>query len=783
MNLIARTALLIAVGSPDSAIGAEITGDSARGVPEILITARRRLENAQAVPAAVSVIDGDLIERSYTVNTGQLSLLVPSLTYSSANPRNTAITIRGLGSSVIGISQANDGLEPGVGFYVDQVYHARPATAAFDFVDIDHIEVLRGPQGTLFGKNTTAGAIHIITRAPSFDWQAQGEASYGAQDFVQARAAISGPIIDDRLAFRLSGLVTRRDGVLHNLTTGSAQNGINNQSVRGQLLWAADDTLSVRFTGDWNSFNSACCTQVYLRIATSMRPAARQFPALAAGLGYAPPSLDVFDRLTDIDARLAVDTNEGGLSLVSEWTLGSAILTAVSAWRFWNWNAANDRDFTGLPIQLVQGIPSRQDQISQEFRIASTGDSRLGYVLGIYYFRQIITGRPMSIYGPAAAHWLIGPTTGTLPVSVPSNLLDGYGQDGRTRFATDSYAVFGETDWKATDRLTVTGGLRYTIEHKAGDYATTVSGGPETTNPALIAAKLSVLRPQTYAARNNDGSLSGRANAAYQLADGVFAYVNFAHGDKSGGINMSGLPLDASNQPALATAVVRPERNRTWEAGLKTDLFDRRLRVNLTGYLTRVRDFQATIVDASQTAALRGYLSNIPKVTVNGLEADAVAAPLAGLQLRAAVAFANGRYAEYPQGPCPLELQGVAITACDLTGGRLPGLSRWSTTIGGDYALAIGNTGQMFIHADSNWRSSQQGDPALSKFTLIDGQNVTNAVIGFRAANGWTISVFARNLFNSNHIQNLPIQAGNSGLILGEPNEPRIIGATLGLRI
>lgn len=746
-------------------------------VPEILVTARRRTENAQAVPAALSVINSNDLDISYTVDTAQLSLLVPALNYSSANPRNTAFTIRGLGSSVVAVSQANDGLEPGVGFYVDQVYHARPATAAFDFVDIDSIEVLRGPQGTLFGKNATAGAINITTRQPSLDWQAQGEASYGEYHFFQGKAAISGPIIAEKLAFRISGLATRRDGVLHNVALEKDQNTLDNQAVRGQLLLKATDTLTLRLTGDWANFRSECCTQVYLRTGTSLRPAARQFPALSAGLGYVPPSTNPYDRLTDIDAKLAVDTSEGGTSLIADWGLDYATFTSVSAWRFWNWNAANDRDYTGIPIQRQQGIPSRQDQISQELRLSSNGQDPFGYVVGVYYFRQVITGRPISVYGSQASYWLLGPAP-----EFPLGLLDGYGQDGSTRFATNSFASFAEVNWRPVDRLTLTGGLRYTIEQKQGDYSTFVFGGLATTVPALVAAKLSILRPQTYSARSDDGSLSGRANASYQFAEGVFGYASYASGYKSGGINMSGLPLTTLNQPALSTAVVAPERNTTYEAGMKTDLFDQRLRFNLAGFYTEVRDFQATLVDTTQTVALRGYLSNIPRVTVKGFEVDTVAVPIVGLQLRASVAYANGRYSEYPKGPCPLELQSSAIASCNLTGGRLSGLPRWSTTIGGDYAFPV-SLGEAFIHADSSWRTSYYGDPALSRFTLIDGYNITNASIGYRAAKGWSVAFFARNMFNSNYIQNLTTQAGNSGLILGTPSDPRVIGATLGFRI
>lgn len=239
----------------------------------------------------------------------------------------------------------------------------------------------------------------------------------------------------------------------------------------------------------------------------------------------------------------------------------------------------------------MQHIPSRQDQYSQELRFASNGDGPIRYVAGLYHFQQKINGRPISVYGPLGAYWLIGPTTGANATPVPGNLLDGYGSDGRTEFSTDSYAAFGEVNWRVTDRLTLTGGLRYTHEDKAGEYDTFVFGGPPTTNTALINARLSVLRPQSYSAEDRDGSLSGRGNVAYAFTDDIFGYASYARGFKSGGINMSGLPLDAQNRPVLTTAVIDPERNITYEAGLKTRLFDRRLILNLAGFYTEVTDF------------------------------------------------------------------------------------------------------------------------------------------------------------------------------------------------
>ena len=772
-------------GSAATATGAndDRANNDRAGLPEITVTARRRAEDAQRIPGSLSVVGGALLDRSYSVNTQQLSQLVPTLNYSSANPRNTAFTIRGLGSSVVAVSQANDGLEPGVGFYVDQVYHARPATAAFDFSDISQVEVLRGPQGTLFGKNSTAGAINITTRAPTFTPEASEEISVGSFNFVQVRAAASGPV-SDTLAFRVSGVSTRRDGVIDNVRTGRDQNQIGNQAVRGQLLFKPSEMFQIKLSADFTNFQSNCCTQVYYRVATRdvARTATRQFAGptgLAAQFNYMPPSTNPYDRVTDIDAQLGVDTNEGGVAAIADWNLGGATLTSVSAWRFWNWDAANDRDYTGIPIQIEQHIPSRQDQYSQELRLASNGNHALSYVGGLYFFRQRVEGRPISIYGPAAARYLIGTTTGANATPVPANLLDGYGTDGRTDFQSNSYAAFGEVNWRPVDRITLTGGLRYTYEHKTGSYDTFVFGGPATTNAALINARLGILRGQTYAAKVNDCALTGRANIAWQATDTVLGYVSYARGEKSGGINMSGLPLNDQNLPAIGTAVVRPEKNTAYEIGVKTRLFDNRLIVNIDGFYTRVTDFQTNVSDTRAAVALRTYLANIPRVTVKGVEADAVAAITRDLSLRASAAYADGQYDSYPAGPCPIELIGNTAASCNLSGTGLPGLPKWSYTVGGDYLRHVeALKGSLFAHADANYRSKQFGDPTGSRFTTICSYTVVNGSVGYRSEKGWELAVFARNLFDRDYIQNVTIQAGNSGLILATPSDPRTIGVT-----
>ncbi|MFC3174777.1 TonB-dependent receptor [Novosphingobium bradum] len=780
-----RIVLLATLASAmPAAAHAESAADDAErqvaGQP-IIVTARRRAEDVQAVPAALTVVGAATLTATYTVNTSQLSQLVPTLNYSSPNPRNTAFTIRGLGSSVVAISQANDGLEPGVGFYVDQVYHARPATAAFDQVDLAQVEVLRGPQGTLFGKNTTAGAITIATRAPDFRFGAQGEVSVGQQGFLQAKAAVTGPVIADRLAVRLSGALTRRDGVVRNVTTGRWLNDVHNDSLRGQLLFTPGPDFSLRLIADWTSFRNTCCTQVPVRVAPTLKPLAQQYAALSAGAragGYAPPSMNPYDRLTDIDADAGVDTNEGGVSAIAEYTAGAATITSVSAWRFWNWDAANDRDYTGLPIQLIQHIPSRQDQVSQELRIASNHPAAIEYVAGLYWFHQKIVGHPISVYGPLATYWL-------LPAGRPADLLDGYQTDGTTEFRTDSHAVFGEVTWHLASRLALTGGLRYTYEEKVGSYDVRAFGGLVTTTASLLADKASILRGQSYTGTVADGSASGRVNLAWRPNDDLMIYVSHARGQKSGGINMSGLPVwpagvpgHASGDPILSTVTVGPEHNSTWEGGVKVTALGGALILAVNGYYTRVRDFQANVVDNAAVIALRSHLANIPLVTVKGAEFDATARIGSRLFLRASGAFADGHYASYPAGPCPIELTGASTTRCDLTGKGLPGLPRWSGSLGGEYAVPT-SVGTVFVRGDASARTAIHGDATDSAYTAIPGYALVNAAVGLRHGQGWEVALFARNLFNRHYLQNVTVQAGNSGLILGTPGDPRMIGLTL----
>jgi iron complex outermembrane recepter protein len=351
----------------------------------IVVTARRRGEEAQDVPIAVSVVGGEHIDNTGSFNVGRLQQLTPTLQFYSSNPRNTAVNIRGIG---VPFGLTNDGIEQGVGIYVDDVYYSRVASATFDFLDVAQIEVLRGPQGTLYGKNTTAGAINITTRQPTFDLQGRAEISVGNLGFKQAKAAIGGPL-SETIAARLALSATNRRGTIFNVASGQYINEQDNLGLRAQVLWEAAENFDITLAGDFSRQEPECCGALFVRTGVTQRPLARQYAALAAAQNYAVPSTNPFDRLTDLDASLNAGNELGGVALKANWKIGPGTLTSVTAWRYWDWKPENDRDFIGLPITSQSANPSQQEQWTQELRYSGEIGG-LDFVVGLFGYHQTI---------------------------------------------------------------------------------------------------------------------------------------------------------------------------------------------------------------------------------------------------------------------------------------------------------------------------------------------------------------------------------------------------------
>ncbi|WP_019514994.1 TonB-dependent receptor [Sphingomonas sp. Mn802worker] len=788
-------------------------GNAQQGGGDIVVTARRRSETVQQVPIAISVIGGQALADTGAYNVNRLTQLQPSLQFYSTNPRNSAANIRGLGAP---FGLTNDGIEQGVGIYVDQVYYSRIASATFDFTDTERIEILRGPQGTLYGKNTTAGAINITTRKPSFTPEARVELTAGNYDFVQAKASASGPLVDDKLAARLSASVTRRRGTVYNVASGEYVNAQDNQSIRGQLYWHATDTLDLTLSGDYNHQDPDCCAQYYVRTGATQRPLTRQYAALVAAFGYAPPSTDAFDRVTDLDTPLRARQELGGVSLVGELDLGSASLTSVSAWRFWDWKPSNDRDFIGLPITTVSANPSQQRQVSQELRIASNGRHTLDYVAGLFYFHQTIDTQGLQVQGSAASRWLLNPPAGGCTPASTANacnpaVLNGLTSRNTIGFSNTSAAAFGKVTWHVSDRLSIAPGLRVNYDKKKGDYLSLVTTGSGATLDCSATAqgassvtrdRCGVLAPQSYQPDFDDWNVSGDVTLAYDLSDDHHFYATYARSYKSGGINLSGLPLGSDNLPLLTTATVKPETVNHYELGFKNQFLDRRATVNIAAFWTDIFDYQATVTN-SQLSVLRGYLANAGHVRTRGVEIDSAFRPTSRLNVYANAAYTDAKYQRFTDAPCPPELSGGtalpivngqvvgtpaaagtpgnSLPFCNISGQRIPGVSKWAFSYGAEYGVPTnfgGADGNFYLGYDGSYRSNFSSNPSESIYTQVNGYSISNVRVGYREGSRLNVFGWVRNVFDQDYFELLATQSGNTGLVVGQPGDPRTYGLT-----
>jgi len=773
---------------------------------DIVVTARRRQENVQDVPLAISVVSGSTLEAQGTYNINRLTQLQPTLQFFSTNPRNTFINIRGIGAP---FGLTNDGFEQGVGIYIDQVYYNRIAAATLDFVDVEQIEVLRGPQGTLYGKNTTAGAINVTTRAPSFDFEGKAEVSIGNYGFKQGKASVSGPL-SNTLAARISVSSTDRRGTIRNVATDSWINSQDNIGLRGALLWKPDEDLRVTLSGDFNLQDPKCCGQIYARVGTTQRAADRQYNELIKLFpGYRVPSTDPFDRLTDLDAALAARNELGGASLRVEWDLGPGTLTSVTAWRYWDWNPANDRDFTGLPVYTKVNNPTKQNQYTQELRYAYDAD-RIDFVVGAFAFYQEIRTSGIQETGSAASAWLLNPSSA---LSRNPAVLNGIVAENDIRLDNLSLAAFGKVNWHATDKLTISPGIRVNYDKKEGLYNSVVTGTASDGTRQLVTndathpyyndpwttAQRGTQSSQFFEPNFSDWNLSYDLNISYELARDVMAYATYARSFKTGGINLNGVPSLSNGLPALEVAQIKPEKVNHFELGLKTQFWDRRATFNLTGFWTEIKDFQASVIsNISGSNVLRGYLANAGKVRVRGVEADFSVRPSDRFSAYASGAFTDHEFRKFVDAPCPPELAGGGTglpvgppatpganspANCDVSGQWLPGVSKWAFSWGGEVnqpATVLGRDGQVYAAYDANYRSKFSSNASRSIYTDVAGYSIHNFRLGFRG-DGFDLFGWVRNAFAKDYFESLAVTPGNTGLISAQLGDPRTWGGTIKL--
>lgn len=770
---------------------------SAKG-EDIVVTARKRAEKSQDVPVAITVLGGKHLESVGAANIRNIYREVPTLQVTIPNARNTTLNIRGLGSGI-----ANDGLENAVGVFIDGVYYARPGAATFDLLDLKRVEVLRGPQGTVFGKNTTAGALNIVTAKPSFDPETKVDVSAGNYNYKQFRATTTGPV-NDVLAYRFSVNKTTRDGFVDNVRLGIDQNDYDDIGLRGQILYTPNTDFDLRVIADYDKQRNHCCIGVLKdKITQYASGAAFQhgIDSRSAAIGYTPLFADPFDRKTDSDVAILNKTSQHGFSAEANWNIWDGYtLTSTTAYREWAFDPTNDWDYLGASILAANNTVSHQNQFSQELRIASPKGEKIEYVAGLYYFWQRIKSDNLNTFGSDAFKYISpGTALAGIPAVLGTPALTGFTTDDHAEPKTNSYSGFGQATYHVDDQLSLTGGLRYTWENKTASFVRTNSGGAPlsafssvpniqiapgvfVSQQYLVSAVRNGVAPTAAGAadftqEHSEGALSGGTSLNYKFTDDLLGYVSFNRGYKSGGINVA--YINPANP--LAKRVLDPETANSYEIGAKSEWFDKRLRFNVALFWEDVKNYQSTAVwynSASGTSI--SYLANVGKVRSRGVEFDAQALPIQGLTLTAAGAFTDAKYLSYENAPCVLEYSN--LSTCDASGKIIPGAPRWAGFVGAEYEWPIGDLLSQglnaYVSGDYNYKSSAQS--GTSAYTWVGAYGVANLRIGARLDDrSLDLSLWANNLFDEEYYTAIGGLSFNEGATAGFLGDPRTVGVTL----
>ncbi|MEO7247452.1 MAG: TonB-dependent receptor, partial [Novosphingobium sp.] len=463
-------------------------------------------------------------------------------------------------------------------------------------------------------------------------------------------------------------------------------------------------------------------------------------------------------------------------------------------WRFWDWKPSNDRDFTGLPIYTKVNNPSQQSQLTQELRYNQTGD-KLDFGGGLFIFNQKVRTQGITQNGPAASKWLL-----TGPLADDPSVLNGLIANNNIRLDNTSAALFGQASWKVTDHFTIQPGLRINYDKKDGIYNSVVTNGAgqlvtfASTDPRVVTQR-GVQAPQSISPRFSAWNFSYDVTLSYKLTPDILAYATYAKTFKTGGINLNGVPSDAAGNPILAAGTVKQERVNHLEAGIKAQFLDRRATLNLAAFRTDIGDYQALVTNG-QLGVLRGYLANADKVRTQGFEWDFSVRPSERFNVYANGAYTDARYRKFTDAPCPPELSGGGTAApvspagtpgnspanCDISGQSLPGVSRWSLSYGAEGNVPVtllGHKGRVYLGVDGNFRTKFSSNPSPSAYTTVDGYALTNMRLGFRTPQGFDVYGWVRNAFDVNYFEQLQVPSGNTGLIVGNPGDPRTFGVTV----
>jgi iron complex outermembrane recepter protein len=693
--------------APDGALG------------EIVVTAQRRAENLQNVPVAITAVSGETLEASGVRDVLDLKIALPSLNFTTTAGGYVLPVLRGIGSPAAG-----PGLENSVATYVDGVYIGAQSSSLYTLIDVAQVAVLKGPQGTLFGRNATGGLIQITTREPSEDFTADLLASYGNYDTVGGKAYVSGGLGTGLSASIAAVYEKRNDGTGRNLFTGREVQTYENFATRAKLLWKVGDTR-VTLSGDYTNIQAA-------------DPAYR-----LAGLSFLGTRAigGPYDVNNNIEG--ALKTEQGGGSVKIDHDFGGVTLQSITAYRASQLGTIFDSDRTPSNTQYSE-INQRDRQFTQEIQLLSdTPGSPFKWVFGLYYMNGNSAYNPLFTRGST-----IGGGAGAIVL--------------RTEQLLDSYSAFGQASYEIGDRTNITAGIRYTFDKRKITATQTLDVGTTSTpNVTPVDEKISFNDP------------SWRISVDHRFSDQILAYLSYNRGFKSGSFVPQSFPAQ----------ILRPEVVDAFEVGLKTDLFGRRLRVNVAGFYYDYSGIQVNQIITGRQFAFSGE-----KTEFYGVDADITAQITPELQIFGGFSVLEATYKEFPNGvvTIPRATGGNTVIFADnpatpqrdnsVTGKTVQNAPKFTLNIGATYEIPTG-IGLFRLAGDFYYNDGF--------FTTIDNRlrlpsyKLVNASITWKSTNErFDVQVWARNLTNEQYFnQFTPGTFADSGARAA----PRTYGITAGV--
>jgi iron complex outermembrane receptor protein len=686
--------------------------DDGASVPSVTVSATRRNASLQSVPVAVSVLDGDALNNANRTSIDTIVQEVPSVTFrQQGGNKDSTIFVRGIGTI-----STSPGVEPTVSTVIDGVVYARPGQATLDLLDIEHIEILRGPQGTLFGKNASSGVLNVVGRKSTQQTTGFVDASWYEGNEKRVRAGVSGAIQPGVVSASVTGLYADYDGNVDNVHAGGGKlNGYDRKGVRTRIDITPTKDLDIALIAD------------YLRSTSSPTFTAYKSTAAAFNAGIAPVVAGVENRQVNADIPSDIRDKNKGLSAQVDYRFNGYTLTSITAVRDWDNTQYTSTSAIGNAAEVARitaAFPATRDigtvdfkQASQELRLASPKDQFAEYVVGAYYLH----GKDREVYQRIVNNG----------AAINAGRAD-YG------VKSDSYSLFGESTLNFATNWRAIAGARWTRDDLSYDHART------STQTVVFAG----VQPATQSTGSTDkDGYSGRVGLQYDIARDVNTYATYSRGYKGPAYNVF------FNMLSRDTLALKPETSDSFELGLKASAFDRKLTANIAVFDTKYSNYQANFYDTVAGAVVT-RLINAGDVSTKGVELDLNARPTRELTLTQSLAYTDAKIDNFN---CPP----AAAASCNLNGKPLPFSPKWKSFTRANYALPLENGFIVDFSADYTYQAKTQYDLFQSADAIQGAYGVVNAGIALSSpVGGWRIALVGKNLANKSYATNLVTSTG-----------------------